>query len=414
MLLALALPALSVAAEKAPPKPYDKTIPVSEGEDAPPEKLANIKLVYGGRIKLDAMYTHVSDADIPSPSLPRDHYQASGIPVAAGGTDEAHTFFDYNAKGTMLWFKGDADYGSHEIGTHVEIDFRVNPGAGNEVVTNAYNPGLRHAYLTYDNWLFGQTFSLFRNITAAPETIDSAGGPGESLVLVRQPQVRYTLGGWQVSLENNETSLTANGGSSTRNVTGDARLPDLVVRYDFAPGFGQFASALLLRQLAADNAALAPVSADGTATGLGVMLSGRIPAFGEDDVRFNVMAGEGIGRYATAATIDDAVVRADGSLDPIPLVAGYVVYRHVWTPRWRSNALLSGMLADNDTEQTGLGVTRSVSGVHINTLYSPVEKMTFGMQLIHAIREIEQPEAGGDSGEHGELTRLQFTVMYIF
>jgi hypothetical protein len=360
------------------------------------------------------MYTRTSDADLPTPSFIRDQYQAAGIPVAASGAEDPHHFFDYNAKGTILWAKATADYGAHEIGTHVEIDFRVNPGAGNEIATNAYNPGLRHAYFTYDNWLFGQTFSLLRNLNAAPDTIDSAGGAIESLVIVRQPQVRYSAGAWQFSLENNEVILTANGGGSTRNVTGDAQVPDLVARYDFALPFGEFATAVLLRHLQADNAQVAPVAANGTATGAGLMLSGRLPAFGKDDVRFNLTAGQGIGRYATAATVDDAVIRPDGGLEPIGLVAGYVAYRHPWNARWRSNALLSGMLADNDTANAGLDVTRSVTGLHLNTLYSPVAKLTFGVQLIHAIREIERPAPGGGSGEHGSLTRAQFTAMYLF
>lgn len=402
-----------LAASAAAPQPYPNTIPV--GQDEPPALVRDVEYAFGGRVKLDAMYTHVSDGDIPTPGFPRDQYQAAGIPVSATGNDESHEFFDYNAKGTILFFKATAQLAGHKLGTHVEMDFRVNPGAGSEVVTNAWNPGLRHAYLTYDDWLFGQTFSLMRNINAAPDTIESAGGQIESLVIVRQPQLRWTRGGFAISLENSETVLTANGGASTRNLSGDSVLPDLVVRYDFKPGYGEYAAAALVRQLRANDFATAPVTADGTATAGGLMLSGKLPAFGEDDLRFNFIAGNGVGRYATAATVDDAVIKADGSLETINTLSGYAVYRHVWTPRWRSNLLLSGMLADNDTQSTGLGVTRSVTSASLNTLYTPVEKLTFGVQLIHAIREIEQPQSGSDdAGQHGSLSRLQFTGMYSF
>jgi hypothetical protein len=390
------------------------TIPVPYPKDPVPAA-SSIDITFGGRIKLDAMYTRTSDGDIPTPSFPRDQYQPAGIPVAgSSGAEDPHSFFDYTAKGTILWFKASAHVGEHALGSHVEMDFRINPGAGNEIVTNGWTPGLRHAYLTYDDWLFGQTFTLFRNINAAPDTMESAGGAIESLVIVRQPQVRYTLGGFAVSLENSETVLTANGGASTRNVTGDSQLPDVVVRYDLKTGFGEYAAAGLVRELRADNVTMTPVAADGSTTAYGLMLSGKLPAFGEDDVRFNVTFGNGISRYATAATVDDAVVKADGSLETIDTLAGYAVYRHVWTPRWRSNLLLSAMMADNDTPSTGLAVTQSVTSAHLNTLYSPVEKLTFGAQLIHAIREIEQPRAGGDSGEYGTLTRFQLTGMWSF
>ncbi len=55
------------------------------------------------------------------------------------------------------------------------------------------NDGLRirHAYLTYGDWLVGQTWSNFAVPDYMPETIDALGYVGGSCASVT-PQVRYT------------------------------------------------------------------------------------------------------------------------------------------------------------------------------------------------------------------------------
>jgi hypothetical protein len=63
--------------------------------------------------------------------------------------------------------------------------------------------------------------------------------------------------------------------------------------------------------------------------------------------------------------------------------------------------------ADNDTALTGSGQTSSLASARINLMYSPVEKLTFGAELTHAVRELE-------NGEDGTMQRLQFSAMYAY
>jgi len=68
--------------------------------------------------------------------------------------------------------------GDNKLGGKVEVDF----AGTNEALR------IRHAYLTYNNWLFGQTTSNFLS-NHAPEMIDFATNVGGGTT--RIPQVRY-------------------------------------------------------------------------------------------------------------------------------------------------------------------------------------------------------------------------------
>ncbi len=274
-------------------------------------------------------------------------------------------------------------------------------------MTNAYNPGFRRAFITYDNWLLGQEWTTFLNLNTLPEVLDFVAFPSEGTVFVRQPQVRYTNGGFMLALENPETTVLPSGGVGAVAGVNDSILPDLIARYNFKFGGGHEVSvAGLLRQLKTETAAAGEVPGiDSDETGGGVSVGGKF-AFGQDDLKFQITAGEGIGRYMALGTSADAVL-ASGELDSIGIIAGYLAYKHTWTPQWRSTFTASMFSADNDTDKTGIGVTSDVQSFSANLLYSPVPRLTFGAEYRHATREIE-------SGADGDLDRLQFSSKFTF
>ncbi|WP_240801259.1 DcaP family trimeric outer membrane transporter, partial [Vogesella mureinivorans] len=75
------------------------------------------------------------------------------------------------AKTTRIGLDFNTPVGDAKVGGKVEVDF-----AGNGVNENLR---IRHAYLTYNNWLFGQTTSNFLS-SHAPEMIDFATNLGGS------------------------------------------------------------------------------------------------------------------------------------------------------------------------------------------------------------------------------------------
>lgn len=363
---------------------------------------------YGGFIKLDAMFSYFSDGDVASTNGGRDYFRPNSVPVAANAASEdSRGFLDMHAKDTRFFFKIKSHVAEHTVGGYIEMDFRSGEG-GNEIATNSFLPRLRRAFFTYDNWLFGQEWTLFRNLEATPENMDDLRGPTQALVIVRQPQVRYTWGDFQFAVENAETNALPRSGGATF-VVGDSIAPDLTARYNLKTAESSFSATVLARRLSAEGAATGVPGqvADGSAFGYGVNLAGKVGLFGSDDLRFSVTAGEGIGRYVGIATVADAVVDADGDLEPIRVLAAYATYRHLWNARWRSNLTLGSLQADHDVDLTGTGVTHAVHSAHANLLYSPMTKMTFGLELMHGIRELE-------SGQDGALSRAQFSAKYEF
>ena len=97
----------------------------------------------------------------------------------------------------------------------------------------------------------------------------------------------------------------------------------------------------------------------------------------------------------------------DGSVDSIGVLAGYVGWRHAFSPKLRTNLIFARSDYDNDVALTGLGVTRSVQSIRGNVFYSPMPKVDVGAELMYGKRELE-------SGADGDITRLQFTTKYTF
>ena len=192
----------------------------------------------GGFVKLDVISSGYDDGDLGAGALGRDFYIPSTIPV--GGENESRDI-DFHAKSSRLNFESVMNVDGQKVVGFVEFDFLTTDG--NERVTNAYQPQLRHAYLTYDKWLFGQSWSTFQNVAALPEMLDFIG-PTDGTVFVRQAQVRYTRGPWQFSMENPETTF-----GDPVAVSDDGMIPDLVGRYNFSGDWGSLSIAGIYRDL---------------------------------------------------------------------------------------------------------------------------------------------------------------------
>lgn len=352
---------------------------------------------FGGFIKSTATFSEYSDGDLASGSAGRDFYIPGTIPV--GGAGESKDF-DFSAKESRINFKS-----THKLDngvnakTYIEMDFLLSPG-GNERVSNSYNPRLRHAFIGYDKWLFGQTWSTFQDVKALPESVDFLGA-SEGIIFERQPMVRYTSGPFQISLENPESTITPFGGGA-RIVSDDNPLPDVVARYNHKANWGHVSVAGIYRELSLDTG-----GKNASTSGGGVSLTGKVKVGAKDDIRFNLATGSGLGRYAGLNTANGAVIDASGDLETIDSTLGAIAYRHHWNPKWRSNLIVSTINVDNDTALTGTGVTSSAQSVQLNLLHNPTPKLTLGVGLLSANREIE-------SGADGDLDRLIFSAKYGF
>jgi hypothetical protein len=353
---------------------------------------------FGGYVKADVLFSTFGDGSVAPDNAGRDFYLPSSIPVGMDGD----SYLDFHAKESRVNFAS-----SHileddvRLGTFVEIDFLMSD-TGDERISNSFQPRLRHAFLTYNDWLFGQTWMTFFNVAALPESLDFIG-PSESTIFGRQVQVRYSRGPWQFSLENPETTLTPYGGGD-RIVADDSHVPDFVARYNLDGERSDITVAALLRELRYEDPASGLEDATG---GFAISVSGVVKVGPRDEFRWMASAGRGLGRYIALNTSNGAVLDAAGHLHAIDSAGVFGSYRHFWSERWRSNLTLGYLSVDNDIALTGPGVTRKAGSVHLNLIYSPQPRLDLGVEFLRADRELE-------SGADGDLTRLQFSAKYAY
>jgi hypothetical protein len=351
------------------------------------------KATVGGYVKLDIIYSDVSAGNNNQNNI---EFSPNGIPLEnTGEEDEAALVF--NGRESRVWLKTSTDTDDGPLKTHLEFDFDTN--TGNQAVSNSHGGRIRHAYGSYQNWLFGRTWSAFMYLPGLPETNDFGGPTGD--IFVRQAQLRFTSpmegGSFVVSIENPET--VAITGNPVGNWVGDdGTVPDVVVRYN-APWWSV---AALVRQLNVDEGAV-----DESTSAVAAQFAGNLPIGSNDKLQWILSGGDGIGRYGSLLGHFDGYVTSNGDLEALQTIQGFVAFQHKWSQTTRSNIALGFTSADDPTELQGSGFTEESSSLHVNWMWNPVPALRHGIEFIHGERETY-------GGAEGELNRLQWSSRVVF
>ncbi|AZG35837.1 DcaP family trimeric outer membrane transporter [Shewanella psychromarinicola] len=359
---------------------------------------AATEMTFGGYIKADVMFSDYGNGAPDSGSLSRQFYVPDTI---YGTTGNGKQVVDFQARESRFNFKTVTDVEGHKLTGFIELDFLTHTD-GNERVSNSYSPRIRHAFMSYDNWTVGQTWTTFQNPGALPENLDFVGA-AEGTPFVRQSLLRYTSGNWQFSIENPETTVTPLGGGG-RITSGSGVVPDVVGRYNFSTANGSALSlAAIVRQIDLEQVVGTTVY-DTSELGYGVSFAGVIPV-GKDDLKFTATYGEGLGRYMALNYANAGVLDSNGEIQAIKSFGGFVSYRHWWSEQWRSSVTFSGFSADNDVALTGGSVNKEAYSSYVNLLFSPSKPVTFGVEYMYALNERED-------GFDGDLNRILFSAKY--
>jgi hypothetical protein len=361
---------------------------------------SDTSVTLGGYLKLDAIY---SDRTAGVASQGNQFLSPSLIPIGPTAGDNARGQLTLHARQSRLFVKTATPTGFGDLTTYLEGDFF---GAdGNETVSNSNSFRMRHAWATLGHLSVGQFWSNFMNEAALPETLDFGGPVGQ--IFIRQAQVRWTdkvaAGEWSLSFENPESLFGVPGNATLQRADRD-RLPDIAARWKTRIGTGTYTAQILARDIRIDSGA--PISAADNRWGGAIGLTGVVPTFGSDDLRFDVNAGNAIGRYQQLGFFADGYIDANHRIELAPTVSGYVAYRHYWTPTIRSSLVLSASHASNPSTTAG-GLNRSARSEHLNLIWSPVAAVNLGVELINARREVED-------GRSGNVNRLQLSGQYGF
>lgn len=355
---------------------------------------------FGGFVKLDMMVSDYTDGQAPSSgSIARQQYIPSLTPVGGEGDDMVT---DFHARQSRFFLTTDTELDNGETLTgHIEMDFMLTPD-GDQRISNSYSPRLRHAFLKYGKWTFGQTWSNFQDLNILAESVDFIGIT-DGIIFNRQAQIRYTSGGFSASIENPETTVTPVGGG--RIISSDGFAPDVTFKYTGKTDNLTWQASALLRQLTYD---VSQTGDDETTFGYGVSFGAKY-TFGMDDIRASVTTGSGLGRYLGLNTWNGAYIDSNGELEAIDSTGVSFAYRHFWSEKLRSNVVYSRGWADNDGEVLALAgdMTEYTQRLAFNLMYSPASNLTFGAEISKANRETE-------ASVDGDLNRLQLMAMYKF
>lgn len=278
------------------------------------------------------------------------------------------------------------------IGARIEGDFNHNVQLAGGTFTNKGDLRVRHAYGTVgDMVLLGQTWSTFIDLNAFPDQQDE--NPILNLTALRAPQIRFSFPAGPAKI-----SLAAeNPYAFIGSVPGKYWLiPDFIGKVEFAvANVGSFSIRALTREF--KNAAHAKQGFGGA---VGAALN-----FGGDTLVFDASAGLGMGPYMTGAGVADAVDTAT----EIKLATTYgasVGYTHVWTPKFRSNLMVGGVMvaddADNQLVQAAANGNKQIASGAINTYWSFASNAWVGVEFWYNYRKTFVGDYGHEF--RGELT----------
>ena len=358
---------------------------------------SDTSVTFGGYAKLDAIW---SDKSAGVDSAGDQVFNPGLIPVGPGAGEHKTSQVTLHARQSRLWLGTSTPTERGELRTYLEGDFFGTDG--NESSSNSHGFRLRHAYGSLGKLLAGQTWTNFFDARAYPETLDFGGPAGQ--IFVRQAQLRWTDGlagaKWSVSAENPESVLAVPGTATPLRSDAD-HAPDLTARLEYGFGAASYSFGVLVREIGVDTPA-----ASASKWGGALAIGGIVPFAGKDDLRFDVNFGNAIGRYQELGFFPDGYLAADGSLRLARQRSGFVALRHFWTPRLRSTIELSAA-GSNPPGGTASGVNESDRSQHVNLIWSPVDAVNLGAELLHGERTV----VGGDKGS---LNRVQLSAQYLF
>jgi len=363
-------------------------VPLSASAYTFKDSSGNVEFKVGGYAKLSAIYSGTNSGKLDN-TLGRNIYLPSATPV---GNGDSYQTLDLTARESRINFGAKTTQGGHKLSMFLEMDF-LGTSDGNEVVSNSYSPRLRHFFFTFDNWLFGQTWSTFMDTAALAESVDFLPSP-EGIVFIRQAQARYTMGDVQVALENPESYVT---GSNDRDV---GILPDLTANMKLKVEGGHLRINGLFRQISVDEPGIGE-----SEFGFGIGVSGKIKVGSADDIRFSATYGDGMGRYTSLGLVKDGIL-INGNIETVSSLAASGAYRHVWDEKSSSNIILSMVDIDNPSGAAGTENKGSTS-IQINYLFRPVKQVSYGIMFLAGERETE-------NGADGKLNRIQASAKYSF
>ncbi|OTG69307.1 DcaP-like protein [Acinetobacter sp. ANC 4470] len=255
---------------------------------------------------------------------------------------------------------------SGKVGGKVEVDF-----AGTNDALR-----IRHAYLTYNDWLFGQTTSNFLS-NHAPEMIDFGTNVGGGTA--RVPQVRYGL---KLAPATQLFISAEEGDSSGTGIK--YSLPNLTAKLTqgFAEGKGSVSARALVENYKS-------TAADDNETGWGIAAGVNYQVSAPLKISADASHVVGNSNYLYGSNSAYVVNTTNNSIEQNEFNAVQVGATYKFSPKLRSTLAYGASFAADDTDYAMLNTTANekVQQAWINFIYTPVAPIDLGVEYINGKRD---------------------------
>ena len=305
----------------------------------------------------------------------------NAVHKSGGATALVNDKLRATAKTTRIGLDFNTPVGDAKVGGKVEVDF----------ASAAENLRIRHAYLTYNDWLFGQTTSNFLS-NHAPEMIDfntNLGGGTARVPLVRYGVKLAPATQLFVSAEKGNSLATLASATGSDRITGTAadvkyRLPTLTAKLTqgFAEGKGSASARALVENYKS-------AVADDNETGWGVAAGVNYQVSAPLKVSADISHVVGNSNYLYGANSAYAVNTTNNSIEQNEFNAVQVGATYKFSPNFRSTLAYGAIFADDDTDYATLNTAgnEKVQQAWVNFIYTPVAPIDLGVEYINGKRD---------------------------
>ncbi|MCW8037685.1 MULTISPECIES: DcaP family trimeric outer membrane transporter [Acinetobacter] len=314
-----------------------------------------------------------------------------GVASSTGATKDK---LRATAKTTRIGLDFSAPVGAdNKVGGKIEADFADPDSVKGEGFR------IRHAYLTYNNWLFGQTTSNFLS-SHAPEMIDFSTNIGGGTQ--RLPQVRYNF----KLAPQTQLFVSAEEGDSKGTVAADTsyRVPNLTAKLTqgFAEGKGSASARALVENYKSD-------AANETETAWGVAAGASYAVTDQLKLNGDVSYAEGNSNYLYGSNSAYSVV--NGSVEQNKFTAVQVGATYKFNEKLRSTLAYGALFADDGSayakDVSNSNANEEVQQAWLNIIYAPVKPVELGVEYINGKRK-----AFGGNSYHDD--RVGLMAKYSF
>lgn len=335
-----------------------------------------------GNVRADTLY------QAEGGSAARLYNQINTVPLEGSG--ESSDRLKASLAATRLGFDFKTATQAGDVGGKIEVDFL---GANDSL-------RIRHAYLTYGDWLVGQTWSNFAVPDYMPETIDALGYVGGAVK--RTPQVRY-------SYKFDPATNLVIAAEDSKDDSSNMRLPALTARLNH-----KFSDTLMVSARAMGTEKKTDADSE---TAWGVGLGAKLDLTGQTFLKadyYHVKGDSSFVSWSNQGFVTNANkdIIASNEFDSITLGI-----TQQFNPQWRGTLGYGYMKADNNDDYINAfadktKINKALWQAWANVFYSPAKPISLGLEYVYGEREAFGAAPNGST--KGEDNRINAVAMYNF